>query len=126
MKISTPVIILIDGVLGSRTSNLKLAPSVEGSPLQKLSPEYGKPIVGNLVLQAICAVVASSLLDGGAVLRPAIFAIITYWAGVAMIALRRPRSPTRMDVLFLNGGFIFLFALIWQLLWLVQKFVWLR
>ena len=58
----------------------------------------------NLVWQLLVLLLASMLLDGGAVLGLCQLASAGYWAGVGLIALRRPRVQSAGDAAFLHAG----------------------
>ncbi len=59
----------------------------------------------SLLLQILAVLVAMPLLDGGAIGRIVIAAIVAYWCGAIIILFRRPQQPTRWDYLFVTLGF---------------------
>ena len=39
------------------------------------------------------------------------YAAVAYWAGVAIIVIRRPMTPNKTDIMMLKWGFLLLFVI---------------
>lgn len=75
-----------------------------------------------LVTQSIILVLASMILDGGAIAQVCFFAFVAFWGAVAVLRLRRRGALTRVDLLLLRYGYIlaciisfFITRWIWQM-----------
>ena len=64
-----------------------------------------------VILQVFLFVLTALILDGGQIMRQFLVAMIGYWLGVALIALRRERAPTATDLLFIRYGSLVLLLL---------------
>lgn len=57
--------------------------------------------------QHLVAFVATAfMLDGGEMLRMTLVAMAAYWTFILVILLRRPLSPTKIDLLVIRWGFV--------------------
>jgi hypothetical protein len=54
--------------------------------------------------QFVFSVLASLLLDGGRVLAYVMIVTIVFWLAVGTICVRRPDSPTKSDLSFIQVG----------------------
>ncbi|MEI7730914.1 MAG: hypothetical protein WCO56_15170 [Verrucomicrobiota bacterium] len=61
---------------------------------------------GNLGLQFVLMLLASLILDGGFIASIVGFAAGAWWIAVAPILLRRPKTTSRGELLFLRIGFV--------------------
>ena len=61
-----------------------------------------------LVQQVLILILAGMILDGGDVFQICIAALLAFWGGVAVIRWRRPRTPTRLDLILIKSGYVVL------------------
>ena len=66
---------------------------------------YWPAIKSALVQQIVILFLAALLLDGGQFLHIAMLAFLGHWITIAMVILRRPRSPTPGDLLIVRYGY---------------------
>lgn len=73
------------------------------------------------VQQAAILVLASMILDGGLIHQICFYAFAAFWGGVGIILIRRCESPTKLDLVFVRGGYLvvciisfFLTSTIWS------------
>ncbi len=71
-----------------------------------LSDKYISPIRDSFALQVLFALLGSIIIDNGFCARAVIISIAAYWAGFLLIAIRRPRTPTKWDLLIVRWGFL--------------------
>ncbi len=86
-----------------------------------ISPRYRGPLLIAACFQAAFLLLGSLALDFGQLLQWTLFATITYWLSAAFIIAKRPKMPTRWDLILLRWGFVvilpltfFLAGLIWS------------
>jgi hypothetical protein len=72
--------------------------------------------------QVIILGISSIMLDGGVTLLKCIYAFVAYWAGLAILMIRRRRKLAKMDLEFVQYGYvalcvlsIFIAPIVWQL-----------
>lgn len=75
-----------------------------------LSPAYGDAVKIVLVLQAVTTLALAAILDGGTLAKVGGVAMIGFWIGVAIVMLRRPRNPSRIDLLYVRWGYLAMLA----------------
>jgi len=80
------------------------------TPLQ-IAPAYRPAIKVALVGQLISLLFLMTILDGGQTFRAATCGMAGFWIGVAIVMMRRPRSPSALDLLFVRWGFLPMLAL---------------
>jgi hypothetical protein len=92
-----------------------------------VAPQYWPAIKWAATQQAVTGVVSAMLLDGGVLFRVWCIAFLAFWAAVLLIVLRRPISPTRVDILLIKCGFIPMFIVafcvspgVWSYLGILQ------
>jgi hypothetical protein len=72
-------------------------------------PSIGKAYEASIKVavaqQVVIILFASLLLDGGHILRLSTFGAVGSWLLTGIIVARRPRSPTRIDILIVKYGF---------------------
>lgn len=66
--------------------------------------EYNAAFGTALILQISIGVIVSLVLDGGQMLRAFGVAFLGQWAMVAIMLLRRPLQPTKLDLLIVRYG----------------------
>ena len=71
-----------------------------------LSPEYKRTLIQGLVLILIIFLLAGLVLDHGLTAQITLMAALGYLGAVTVIAMRRPQTPTRIDILLIRWGFI--------------------
>lgn len=69
-------------------------------------------IVRSLGLQAVCALLSMLVLDLGQTLHEYRIALVCQWAIIGIIALRRRRSPSRVDLFSVQYGIILLVGIV--------------
>ncbi len=67
---------------------------------------YGQAIGSAGAQQLIILLLAGAILDGGVFLQLCIFAAVAFWIGVAVIWLRRRTTPTKLDLLVIEAGYL--------------------
>jgi hypothetical protein len=73
---------------------------------QILSMDYRKAAKDALTIQIPICVLFALFLDGGHLARIAASAMIAFWSGAFLVALRRPHHPTRLDLEYWRFGFV--------------------
>jgi hypothetical protein len=71
-----------------------------------LSSEYGRSLGRGTLLVFLLFVLAGLVLDGGLTGQITLMAVMGYLGGAAIMAARRPLTPTATDVWLLRWGFI--------------------
>ena len=71
-----------------------------------LSPKYNRSLGQGMIMMFLFFVVAGLVLDGGLTTQITLIAVFGYLGGVAVMAVRRPQSPTTTDVWLLRWGFV--------------------
>jgi hypothetical protein len=75
-----------------------------------LAPAYDRAIKRSLILQILTTIVLLTILDGGQLARAGGAAMLAFWIGVAVIMLRRPQTPSPLDLLYVRWGYLPLLA----------------
>ena len=88
----------------------------------RISQSYRRPVFEAVGVQVLLGVLGLLNLDGGTTARICGIALIAFWAGAVVLVLRRPLSPTRMDIALIRFGYLpllvvafFLIHLIWTM-----------
>lgn len=82
---------------------------------QILSPAYRVAVHSALKLQVPVAILLLLMLDNGMTARIGGCVMAGFWLGVAAVMIRRPWTPTRLDLVFIRLGYIPLLVLgIWM------------
>lgn len=76
-----------------------------------LAPSY-KAIRSALIQQVVIVVLA---LQEGITFHAALLSVVVYWAGIAVIVVRRPTAPTKGDIHFVKYGFLYIVLVIFAL-----------
>ncbi len=76
-----------------------------------LDRSYTSAVLLALAQQLVVGVFCALMLDLGALSRLFAVTLLGFWAGVAIIAFRRPTKPTSRDLLAIRWGSIPLFLL---------------
>ena len=71
-----------------------------------LSPRYMAAIRTALKVQIPLGILCSLIMDGGQTARVCAAVMGGFWLSAALIAYRRPWSPTEGDLRFLRWGFL--------------------
>ena len=82
-----------------------------------ISSAYDRVIFKSVIVQVIVGILAVLILDGGIVAHVVGVAVVAYWLCAAVIIIRRPHEPTKIDLAILTYGFwvILAFAALRQL-----------
>ena len=67
---------------------------------------YLKPLRLAIAQQFLAVLSTAFLLDGGVMLRLALFAVAAHWAVIITLMLRRRSSPTSFDLGLIRVGFV--------------------
>ena len=83
-------------------------------------PAYRDAVTFSIVLQIPILVLFGLMSHGGGFV---LIATVAYWTVTLLIMFRRPASPTKLDIVFIRFGVLFLSAitifiapLVWQLI----------
>lgn len=71
-----------------------------------ISPSYRGPLLQAIAWQAGLGVFSALLFDGGILARICLIASMTFWAGALVVICRRPQLPTKLDLKFLQDGYL--------------------
>lgn len=71
-----------------------------------LSPKYNRSLGQGMIVVFLFFVVAGLMLDGGLTVQITLIAAFGYLGGVAVMAVRRPQSPTATDLWLLRWSFV--------------------
>jgi len=71
-----------------------------------LSPAYRGAVWAALGLQAALTLLLLLVLDGGATARVGACAMAGFWAGAAVVMVRRPMSPGPVDLWYVRWGYV--------------------
>lgn len=55
-------------------------------------------------LSSVLLVLSAMILDTGEAFFASFYAVVGFWSGVLLIVLRRPQTPTRVDIQFIRFG----------------------
>ncbi len=87
-----------------------------------LSSRYREAVFFSLLRQQVpWALLSMLLLDGGRVARISGITMLGFWAGVALMMVRRPLSPSSFDIMFLRWGFLPLNVLVIVLVGILDR-----
>jgi hypothetical protein len=75
--------------------------------LTQISSSYRRPVIEAAGLSAVLLILSFMILDLGQVALASMCAMVGFWIGVLLIVLRRPRSPTKADLLIIRLGPLF-------------------
>ena len=85
------------------------------STVLPLSSRYREAIVFTLIQQVPCALLSLLMLDGGTMAGIFGTTMLGFRAGVALMMVRRPLSPSSFDLMFLRWGFFPLYIRVFGL-----------
>jgi hypothetical protein len=85
---------------------------------------YGRNLIYSGVLQLFSLLVSSMTMDGGQLGQWVAYSVGTYLAMALIIMARRPKQPTRGDLIAIKYGFVFI--LIWVVFLTSAKWAWER
>jgi len=71
-----------------------------------LSPAYRNAVWAGLLFQIPIVVILCLILDLGEMAMIGACALAGFWLGAAAVMLRRPRKPTRLDLLYIRWGYL--------------------
>jgi hypothetical protein len=74
--------------------------------LVTFSPAYRNSIKLAIAQQFLAVLSTAFLLDGGGMLRLALFAVAAHWALIITVMLRRRSAPTAFDLGLIGVGFV--------------------
>ena len=86
---------------------------------QMISRDYKSPIRDALVVSISLLIFSGLLLDMGITSWLFSRAFVVLWATTAVIVIRRPKTPTKIDVFFIRWGFLLIVAALigFEVLW---------
>ncbi|MEX1229295.1 MAG: hypothetical protein WEB58_03590 [Planctomycetaceae bacterium] len=76
-----------------------------------ISPLFRDAFITGLKIQLLLAMLSLMILDSGRTAKICGLSLLGFWIVAALIALQRPWTPTRGDLLFWRWGFVPAFAL---------------
>jgi hypothetical protein len=74
-------------------------------PSRVIARRYLHAITLAVAQQAVVLILAALILDGGHLLRVSVIAAIASWICTALVILRRPKQPTKLDLAIVKYGF---------------------
>ena len=91
--------------------------------IKELSKDYWLALQVSLVFQVVFMLLAGMILDGGQCAQWCAVSLAAYWGGLIVILLRRPKTPTRIDLFLIRWSFPaicffitpFMMILVWKL-----------
>ncbi len=81
-------------------------PTVFRRDWKDYSPQYNSAMKAAVLLQASMGALSLLILDSGQTTRAFVVALLCQWAMAWIILLRRPKNPTRFDLLLVRYGII--------------------
>jgi hypothetical protein len=81
------------------------------SARRRISSKYWSAIRDSLCLQAFFVILGNLALDGGQLGRFCLFVLVPYWIVAILILMRRPSSPTPLDLTVIRFGYLALLGL---------------
>lgn len=92
------------------TENPYQSPQAETPPKAPPADPSGDPLVQAIAVGAVTQfllwLLTALLLDGGQLNRQCVVAMIGYWIIAAVPIVRRRKTPTKVDLLFLRWGMV--------------------
>ena len=93
--------------------------------LSSLSTDYRNAVRVAAVVQVVMGLFISRSIDAGVSFELWWRAVVAFWGVFIVMILRRPYTPTKVDLILVRWGFIPLFLLLtpvvlavaWRLLW---------
>jgi hypothetical protein len=85
-----------------------------------ISPSYRTPIFEAVGLQVVLGILSLLILDGGTTARICGIALVAFWGATALLVLRRPQLPTKIDILWIRFGYLPIVVLAWFMV----HFIW--
>src|ERR1700694_5671925 len=76
-----------------------------------ISSSYKKSVIEAAILCSILLILSFLALDGGQMASASLLATAAFWTGVLLIVLRRPQSPTQVDLGFISFGSLLIYLL---------------
>jgi hypothetical protein len=67
---------------------------------------YFRPLLRALLLQFLLLAFCTRILDGGVIFDACAKSSAAFWAGVIVILVRRPKNPTRGDLIYVRWGLL--------------------
>lgn len=74
----------------------------------KVAQGYGRNFLASVAVQIPLLILGSLASDGGQLGQWVPFSIAAYWLMALAIVIRRPRCPTRGDLIAIRFGFLFI------------------
>jgi hypothetical protein len=71
-----------------------------------IAPTYREPVKISLVIQVLTTALLVAVLDGGNAAKAGACAMLGYWIGAAIVMYRRPRTPSRLDLIYVRWGYL--------------------
>ncbi len=75
-------------------------------PFRRIADSYPPAMKFAVLQQIVFLALTSLLLDGGLAFRACCIAAIVHWICMAMMLVRRPAQPTRVDIAVIKYGFL--------------------
>ncbi|HTB82046.1 MAG TPA: hypothetical protein VK742_00195 [Candidatus Sulfotelmatobacter sp.] len=71
-----------------------------------ISDSYRKPIFDAVLLQIILGILSMMVLDGGDCAHISGAALLAFWCGTAVLIWRHPSNPSKVDLKFIQFGYL--------------------
>lgn len=81
----------------------------EAAP-SSISPQYRIPIGIGVCFQAAFLLFGVFAIDSVVLLRCVLYSIVAYWFMAGIVIFRRPKAPTKWDLICLRSGFVVVFS----------------
>jgi len=71
-----------------------------------MATSYADAAQSALAQQVIILFLAIGILDGGDILNICLIAFVAFWVGAGLIWRRRPKTPTKLDLMVIQAGYL--------------------
>ena len=71
-----------------------------------LAPAYRSAVKDAILIQVVLTLFLLTILDGGTLAKAGACAMVGFWVGVAIVMLRRPLNPSKLDLLYVRCGYL--------------------
>jgi hypothetical protein len=86
---------------------------LEANAMREKSTAFKKNAIDNVAIQIIGGLICATVLDSGFTFNIWLISCLSYWIGFTFIRFRRPFSPSKIDLVFLQLATLIIFAILW-------------
>ncbi len=100
--------LLVGGVVGLHFAP-RISANASGGNEQQVKAaafDHGPTLIEVLILQAIIILIFAAILDGGMRFRACLYCYLAYVPGAVILLVRRARTLTKMDLIYLKWGWV--------------------